>query len=426
MGEKMGTEAQPEVVKSDRPARRYVIILIGFLVLFLAALFNDSWLLFRATYVLGLAGIFGFLWTLLNSTRSVKASFSVPPGNLESGKVLDLTLSVHNSSRLPRLWLEVSLTSSLPGDPINRLLSLKGDENREWSVSISSLKRGLYTIGPLNVASRDLFGLFVQRDVHGEAQEIIVFPETVNLPYFDPWLGEKGKTQLSRKVRDFLFTQVGGIRPYVSGDSFRRIHWPSTVRTGKLMVKVLESHSTDDVWLVLDMQEKVHSSDGVSEEHLVKAAASVAKALLEAGQAVGLIYYSKERCFIEAGRGKDQLFNILRVLAIAEAKGRIPVYRVIGNELLALSRGSSCIVFTTSPEPEVVFAVEDLRHEGISPRIVVLKQDNRDTRPLLPDLMARLRVRSHGVYIASPGRPLSDDLNDMAPVAPDDMPVEVK
>ncbi len=426
MGGKMGTETKQSALRSNRIARRYIIFFFAFFALFLAALLNDSWLLFRATYFLGLAGVFGFLWTRFNSTRGIRASFAVPVIHLEAGKTLTVSFSVQNSSALPRLWLEVSLCSTIPGEHINQVVSLSGNGNKKWSVSVTSLKRGLYSVGPLNVSSRDPFGLLVQRQVYGEPLEIIVFPETEDLPFFDPRLDERGAARLSRRSHHFLFSQAGGVRPYVSGDSYRRIHWPSTAKTGKLMVKVLDSDATDYVWLVLDMQREAHSADGKSEEHLVKVAASVAKALLEAGRAVGLIYYGEQRRFVEVGRGRDQLFSVLRALAVAEARGHTPLHQVISNEMPVLSSGSSCIVLGASLEPELVFAAEELREQGASPRMVLLDADGFGMKASLPVLLSRLKFQSIGVYVVSPGRSLANDLNDSGQAVAALMPIELR
>src|SRR5438552_3227765 len=60
------------------------------------------------------------------------------------------------------------------------------------------------------------------------------------------------------KSRAFHVTpNVSTIRDYQPGDSFNRIHWRSTARTGQLMVKEFELDPTAEVYLVLDMQERV-------------------------------------------------------------------------------------------------------------------------------------------------------------------------
>ena len=47
------------------------------------------------------------------------------------------------------------------------------------------------------------------------------------------------------------------MREYRPGDAFNRIHWPTTARTNRLMVREFELDPTVDVWIVLDLHSDV-------------------------------------------------------------------------------------------------------------------------------------------------------------------------
>jgi uncharacterized protein (DUF58 family) len=262
--------------------------------------------------------------------------------------------------------------------------------------------------------------------VYGKPVEVLVFPETEDLPYFDADMDKKGSAHFSRMFRDFLSSQVAGVRPYVSGDSLRHIHWPSTARTGKLMVKTLDSDTADYVWLVLDMQEAAHSAGGASEEYLVKVAASVAKKLLEAGRSVGLIYYGEERHLVEIGRGAAHLWNLLRALAVARARGHIPLPQVVWNEMPLLCRAFSIIVFSAGVETDLIFAVDDLKNQGTMPRIVLLDHDSFEMAGSASPLLAGFRARGLVTYLLSAGQSLSEGLDDRKLGAAPKIPIGVR
>src|SRR4029453_19147771 len=60
------------------------------------------------------------------------------------------------------------------------------------------------------------------------------------------------------KSRTYHVTpNVSTIREYQPGDSFNRIHWRSTARQNQLMVKEFELDPPAEVYVVLDMQERV-------------------------------------------------------------------------------------------------------------------------------------------------------------------------
>jgi uncharacterized protein (DUF58 family) len=54
---------------------------------------------------------------------------------------------------------------------------------------------------------------------------------------------------------------VASVRDYAPGDSFNRIHWPSTARTGQLIVKEFELDPMADIWLFLDLEKRVQVGD---------------------------------------------------------------------------------------------------------------------------------------------------------------------
>lgn len=384
-------------------------LLVLLLVLF-GALFNDSWLLYRAAYFLALGGLFGFLWSRVNDPSSLKVHFETSATEVQAGDTVNITLSVENISTWPRLWLKACLPVSIPGVSFQQVVSLRGYDDKSWSFPTPPLKRGFYTLGPPSITSVEV--LHGRANVTNETGEILVYPRTEELPLFDPFLSRTPGAPLSRNAWSFSSYQVGGIRNYVYGDSLRRVHWPSSAKAGKLMVKVLDTASSYQVWLLLDMQKEFHSADGESEECLVTAAASVAKKLLAAGFTVGLLGYGVERLVVTPGRGSEQLWNILRVLAVVKAEGRTPLTYVIRKEKPLLTQGFSVIIFTPGAGPALLPSLEELRSSGSDLKAVLWESANPEMSGTTVDLAARLRQFGIATYQLKTGEPLSRALSD--------------
>ncbi len=118
--------------------------------------------------------------------------------------------------------------------------------------SITGIRRGIHPIGPLQVTSSDPFGLARRTTIFGERTPVTVAPAVIDLPALNNFAGEAGGTlhttnnQLGQGADNLI------ARPYVPGDSMRRIHWRATAHRDELMVRQEEQESTPEATVVID------------------------------------------------------------------------------------------------------------------------------------------------------------------------------
>ena len=162
-------------------------------------------------------------------------------------------------------------------------------------------------------------------------------------------------------------TSAVTVRDYSPNDSFHRIHWPSTARLGKLMVKEFDMETSTDLWLVLDLDAPYHRGEGEesTEEYAVTAAASLARKYLEAEYAVGLLVGGRSPVLVPGGRGSRQLKRILEVLAEARASGEGRLVRVLEKEGQRLNHNSTLVVITPSWDRDWPEAVAQVTRRGM-------------------------------------------------------------
>jgi uncharacterized protein (DUF58 family) len=220
----------------------------------------------------------------------------------------------------------------------------------------------------------------------------------VALPAFQPLVGEQTGGEMMHRRTHYVTTNVSGIRNYVPGDSFNRIHWASTARTGQLMVKEFELDPVADVWIFLDMEKRVQaglSFDEIpspalpevhweklpdftlppsTEEYGITIAASLSKHFLDQNRAVGLITYANayHREIAQSDRGERQLTRIYEMLAVTQAHGAIPLTEVLAAEALRLSRNTTVMIVTPSVDLEWVAAACHLLDRGIRATAIVI------------------------------------------------------
>jgi uncharacterized protein (DUF58 family) len=227
---------------------------------------------------------------------------------------------------------------------------------------------------------------------------VVVYPMAADLPAFQPPVGEQTGGEMMHRRTHYVTTNVSGIRNYVPGDSFNRIHWASTARTGQLMVKEFELDPTADVWIFLDMEKRVQAGLSFaelpppvlpevhweklptftlppsSEEYAIAIAASLGKHFLNQNRAVGLITYANafHREMAQSDRGERQLTRLYEMLAVTQAHGTIPLAEVLAAEAMRLSRNTTVLIVTPAIDPEWVAAARHLVDRGIRATAIVI------------------------------------------------------
>lgn len=418
--------------------RRIWVILLVVGLSWAFALQSGRPLAYNLAYLVTAIVLLSYLWARANVTW-VQLSRYTRGRRSQVGKLAEEQFEVSNRSILPKLWLEVRDHSTLPGHHASRVLNtLRGRRRQRWIVRTYCQRRGRFQLGPMTLSSGDPLGLFRLERQLPATSTIIVYPATVDIPHFAPSLGYLPGGEAMRRRTHYVTTNVAGVREYAPGDSFNRIHWRSTARTGELMVKEFELDPTADVWLFLDMNDAVHAAapwisemdrrgpavlwkerEDVelvpsTEEYAVTVAASLARHFILRQRAVGLIAHGRRREVIQPDRGERQLNKILETLAVMEATGHIPVSQVVATEGRHLSRNTTLIVITPSGELDWVASLRDLRRRGVQGLAVLLAANTFGAATSWQGAQAELIASGITSYLVRRGDSLAAALSQRA------------
>lgn len=370
--------------------RSWVIALL-MLISLAEALNTGRRLFFNLTYLLAAVIVVSFVLTWTN-LMNLHLSREMTSQRSRVGDVAEERFLLHNRGWMYKLWVEVRDYSDLPDHRAGRVIgTLAARHSRGWSVRTMCRKRGRYRLGPVELISGDPFGLFERRVRLPRATALVVYPMTFPLSQFALPAGHSPSGGALRRRTHYVTTNVAGIRDYAPGDSFNRIHWPSTARTSRLMVKEFELDPTTDVMLILDTHRLVQSSLAVAapegspapfsgqpvlnpstEEYAVTIAATLAEHLLASGRQVGLVAHSRHREMVAPDRGERQMSKIMDTLAVIRATGPVPIAQVIAAEGRALGHNTVAVVITASDDPDWAGNLRDLRRRGLRSAAVVL------------------------------------------------------
>ncbi len=353
-----------------------------------------------ATFYYRLAYLWAFLyiasWMISRvALRNLQFRRTARSVRSQVGQIFEERFEVVNLGRLPRLWLEIRDESPLPGSRGSQVLSLVGGrESRSYLVRTRLLERGVFPLGDTVIASGDIFGLFPVSKSSPAQESLLVYPMMVDVPVFPSPQGWLSGGEALRRRTHQITANAAGVRDYASGDPLNRIHWLSTARRNRLMVKEFELDPLAEVWIFVDASRYVHSTlpreplklderemwrptvkiplPPSSEEYAVSIAASLARYYLQRGRVVGLAFAGKIFRVVPAERGGRQMGKILESLALMRAEGTLPLRGLVETEVKNLPRGSTVVLITPATGDEVALTVEQLERRGMRPVVVLL------------------------------------------------------
>jgi uncharacterized protein (DUF58 family) len=352
------------------------------------------------------------------------------------GRYMEETLVLTNRSRWPKLWVEVRDFSDLPGHQISRVVNSLGKQSSSrWQVRTLCQQRGRFVLGPITLTSGDPLGIFRFATDVPETTSLVVVPVTVPIPQFNPPTGYLPGGEAMHRRTPYITTSVSGVREYAPGDSFNRIHWPSTARIGQLISKEFELDPLADVWLFLDMHEFAHTESPwlpktaeplswmarrgeprleippSTVEYAVTITASLVEYFVRRDREVGFLSYAQQREVVQPDRGERQLSRLLEILAVIQAQGNVPLAQVLATESARLARHSTLIVITPSTDTHWVTALRSLRARGVQGVGVLLAAQTFGQAPDWTPTLADLQSSGLPAYLVKNGDDLTTALS---------------
>jgi len=390
---------------------------------------------YNVWYLLSALLIVSYLWAW-TSVRWVRVQRQARTTRSQVGKMVEERLVIENKGILPKLWLEVRDHSTLPVHQVSRVISPLGARKAYTrTIKTRCLHRGRFMLGPITLAGGDPFGLFKTtcRVEEPAAVPFIVYPATVDVPAFAPLVGVLPGGDTMRRRTSFVTTNVAGVRDYAPGDSYNRIHWPSTARTGRLISKEFDLDPTADIWLLLDLergaQVEPYSTDlswtqarlpwepgpaltlmPSTVEYGVTIVASLAKHFIAQDRAVGFIAYCPQREIIPADRGERQLTKILETLAVVRAEGQIPLAEIIAAEGVSLRRNTTAIVVTPTDRNFWIAAAREVIYRGVRVVTVLIERQSFGVSHSNRELVDELAISGIPTYLVREGDDLAQAL----------------
>ncbi len=251
-------------------------VLLGSGVVLLAAGWPLRWTELRVAGVLALLLVAVAALFTIGRPR-FEVAVGVPDTHVAVGDRATGTLVVRNAGTrrtLPgRVDLPIGLRTASLAVP-----SLKAGGQHESTFVIPTRRRAVVPVGPAQSVQGDPFNLMGRDTLWTEMIEVFVHPRTVRLPSRQVGFVHdlEGHTTPKLSSADMSFH---ALREYVAGDDRRHIHWRSSARTGRLMVRQYEETRQSRVAVALDLADGSYGSEDEFEDAVSVAASFVLQAL---------------------------------------------------------------------------------------------------------------------------------------------------
>ncbi|WP_303783393.1 DUF58 domain-containing protein [Azovibrio restrictus] len=291
------------------PRLRLTVLALLTLMAYVAAVNHGRGLLWGLASLFLAALVTGLLWPRWLLHR-LEISRRIPRRAAEDEEI-ELAIRVRNPGLLPRYLVEVAdrlpfvgaASGPLSREPVllGQLGSIGGGQEETLSLRVRAEKRGRYAVGPVQLQSAFPLGLAqISRGSADSRASLIIYPSLFAIEALPlrgcPRLIHRGERSLPHGAGS---SEYRSLREYQPGDPPRHIHWPSSARSNRLMVREFEPLAAAALAIALDCHPGAQAGEGRRStfELMVKVAASLARFATEQGLPLRLL---------GAGNGPEQ------------------------------------------------------------------------------------------------------------------------
>lgn len=267
-----------------------------------------------------LIALVGIAVAIVSARRhDLEVTRTVTPRRARAGQPVHVAMKIENAGRgsAPLLTLDDRLPSAMSGNARFALNGVEPGGTRETRYELRAPGRGRYEIGPLEISISDPFGLARTRSEGAGVTDLLVHPriERLSLPRD---LGQQRSMAVSalRQLSGARGEDFYTLREYAQGDDLRKIHWPSTAKRAKPMIRQEETPWHNRAVILLDDRADAHEGrgDASSFERAIECAASLADLYHRSGYTYRLAGAVDPG--LPMGRGSDHLHACLDRLAL--------------------------------------------------------------------------------------------------------------
>ena len=341
---------------------------------------------------LGLAAVLARAWTrLVGGGLSVERLPATAP--TVEGEPLRLEFALRG-----RTWLAARIELRDRVGPLGEQHVALGRDTRAELV-LDRAPRGRYLLGPGRLLVDDPLGLSRVDLELPAGGTILVRPRVPQLGLLFSDAGSRGDGGRHQPVRRPSGLEPHGVREYVEGEPLRAVHWATSARRGRLMVRELEDAPRDSVAVLLDVERSaIAGPPGDSSlDDAVRAAAGLVRAHAARSRGALLVIGTPAPDVHRVRTLGAEWERALDALAAVEGVDGTPLNSLVAPRGI-LATVAELVVVTARPE-QVADALVARAAGGRVPALVAVDAPTYAGRPATGPTPALLRLAAAGAPV---------------------------
>lgn len=363
----------------------YYLVLLAFLLA--AAMLREINLLLLLAALL--SGPMLLCWRLVVITlRGLEVRRQMPRG-VCAGDLLVVDLEVANRRKRTTSWalvveeeiVRLNGADEAPVRPAVFFSHVEPGDTRRREYRGRLPQRGRYRVGPLKLSTRFPFGLFRGTLIDSRVDTLTVYPRLGRLAA--AWRSRRRESHEGTQRRQLGQARASGdffgVREWQAGDSSRWVHWRSSARHQKLVVRQFEQQRHRDVAVLLDLWQPAgaRAADRENVELAISFAATIVADACRRGGSNLLVAIGGEGLDLCGGSASPPVMEeIMAQLAVAEASPAASLAGLASTVMPKVSADAEVVVISTrklaGEHAEVMAAIRRRSRRGPARRLVAV------------------------------------------------------
>ncbi|MCB2289963.1 DUF58 domain-containing protein [Clostridium sp. CS001] len=348
----------------------------------------------RFALILAILTIIFFIgeFTRKRGFDNLKITRSIDKDRIMPDEEFMLTTTIENNKRLPISFL--TLSEKMPID-----IEFVSDNNQFkegtdlWHLSkytigwyerkrrvykLKCRRRGAYILRDINVTVGDLFGFSAETIATEDFLELLVYPRLMSIEDFQfANTNFQGDNYVKRWIhQDPLY--IKGIREYNVEDRMKDIHWKSSLKMNKLMVKEYDFTSDRELTMIVNIQCGEPYWGNIQPaliENAIKVAASIAAIAIKQGVPSGM-WTNSQLIGVETKIPAEVYPDINALRRIMELSARmsysvtVKLSEYLTSKISEFNRNSTYVIITPYLDEESANILSKLKRRGILLKII--------------------------------------------------------